>query len=86
MYRKIHKHLLPSVKDFTFAIIDYMANDLDIKMDSYPTILIYPKHDKKNPILYDMIRDYEVFLNFIEERNLGKGIYTRPPPPGLKTA
>lgn len=58
MYRKIHKYILPSVKDFIFATIDHMANDLDMKFDSYPKILIYPKHDKKNPILYDMIRDY----------------------------
>lgn len=56
MYKKVHKYLHAHVKDFVFATIDYMANDLDIPMQTFPTILIYPKYDKKNPILYDMIR------------------------------
>lgn len=66
MYKKVHKHLHAHVRDFIFATIDYMANDLDLKIENFPTILIYPKHDKKNPIVYDMIRDYDVFLTFLE--------------------
>jgi thiol-disulfide isomerase/thioredoxin len=84
MYKKVHKHLHAHVRDFVFASIDYMENDLDIAISSFPTILIYPKGDKKNPILYDMIRDYNVFLNFLEDKKLGTSIYKRPPPPGLE--
>jgi hypothetical protein len=61
-----------------------MRNDLDLNISTFPTILIYPKHDKKNPIKYDMIRDYDVLLNFLEERKLGEGIYEKPVPEGLK--
>jgi hypothetical protein len=66
MFKKVHKYLNAHVKDFIFATIDYMANDLDLGMTNFPTIYIYPKYDKKNPILYDMIRDYDVFLSFLE--------------------
>lgn len=84
MYRRVHKHLHPHIRDFVFATIDYMENDLDLGIETFPTILIYPKYDKKNPILYDMIRQYDVFLNFLENEKLGTNIYERPPPPGLK--
>ena len=49
MYKKVHKHLHAHVKDFIFAKIDYMANDLDMEISNFPTIFIYPKNDKKNP-------------------------------------
>lgn len=84
MYKKVHKYLHAHIRDFVFARIDHMENDLDVPVNTFPTILIYPKHDKKNPIVYDMIRDYDVFLNFLEKEKLGTNIYQRPPPPGIE--
>lgn len=84
MYKKVNKHLHGHVKDFVFARVDYMRNDLELSISNFPTILIYPKDDKKNPIKYDMVRDYDVFLTFLEENKLGSGIYERPAPEGLE--
>jgi thiol:disulfide interchange protein len=55
MYKKVNKHLYKHVKDFIFARVDYMRNDLDLNITNFPTIMIYPKDNKKNPIKYDMI-------------------------------
>lgn len=30
MYKKVHKYLNAHIKDYIFATIDYMANDLDL--------------------------------------------------------
>lgn len=84
MYGKVNKHLFGHVKDFIFARIDYMWNDLDLKISNFPTILVYPKYDKRNPIVYDMIRDYEVFLTFLENHKLGTNIYEKSVPEGMK--
>ena len=85
MYKKVHKYLYAHERNFIFARIDCMRNDLKLSFNTYPTILIYPKDNKSKPITYDMIRDYEVFLNFLEDQKLGSNIYERWAPDGLKT-
>ena len=65
------------VHDLVFAKMNFDKNDIDgLKLDSFPTVYLYKKDDKENPINYDAMRDYEVILNFLEDK-LGRSLYVR---------
>ena len=66
-FNDIKRELYSSVNDLIFGTVDFDENDLDIEITSFPTILLYKKNDKQNPIKYEGMRDYEVLLNWIEE-------------------
>lgn len=64
----VKTNILPSVKNVIFAKANYSLNDFDIVVKSFPTIYLFKKGNKKNPIEYELIRDWEVMLDFIGEK------------------
>ena len=79
MYEDVKKNLNDDVTDIVFAKANPDKNDFGFRLKNFPTIRLYKKDDKVNFIEYDMIRDYEVLLNFLEEK-LGRTLYQKKMP------
>lgn len=58
-----------------FATADYDENDFDLEITQFPTVQLYKKDDKQNPVNYDGMRDYEVLLNWLEDQFKGRSLY-----------
>ena len=83
-FSDVKKNILPEEKNTViFAKANYSKNDFDIVIKSFPTIYLFKKGNKKNPIEYDLIRDWEVMLDFIGEK-INKRLFTRVMPEEVK--
>lgn len=49
------------------AKVDATANDVDVEIAGYPTLILYPAGDKSNPIVHKGGRDLPAFVEFIKE-------------------
>lgn len=79
MYKAIRTNLKEEVKDIIFATMHYDKNDMDFEIKSFPKIMIYKKNDKENPIEYDMIREYDVLLEFLGKK-VNWNLFDKPKP------
>lgn len=49
------------------ANVDATANDVDVQISGYPTLILYPAGDKSNPIVHKGGRDLQALVDFIKE-------------------
>ncbi len=67
-----------------FGTLNYDRNDIEMELNSFPTVILYKKNDKANPVNYQGLRDYEVLLNFLEEQLDYKRLYERKLPDDIR--
>lgn len=73
IYDQLGDHFKDS-DSVVIAKIDATANELEhTKVTSYPTIKLYKKEDKENPIQYEGERTLEELTNFMESRGASEG-------------
>ena len=82
-FDKARKELRPDNDDIAFAKMNLDKNDIDIAVKGMPAIFLYKKGDKKNPVEYPLIRDWEVVLDWLEGQVGRKDLYAKPMPEGL---
>lgn len=49
------------------AKVDATANDVDVQISGYPTLILYPAGDKSNPVIHKGGRDLQALVEFIKE-------------------
>lgn len=49
------------------ANVDATLNDVDVEIQGYPTLILYPAGDKSNPIIHQGGRDLQSLVQFIKE-------------------
>ena len=67
-------------EDIVFGRINISRNDVDIPITTLPTIMLYKKDDKQNPINYEGLREWDVLLDWLEQRIDRHYTFERPPP------
>jgi len=61
--------LYKDVEDLKIGKIDYTLNEVEgVSIKGYPTLMFYPKHDKKG-IVYEGVRDLESMKTWLEENS-----------------
>ena len=83
-FEKAQKELKKGNEDIVFAKLNIDKNDIEIQLKGLPSIYLYKKNEKENPIEYPLIRDWEVILDWIEREIDRKPIYNRPMPENIK--
>lgn len=83
-FAKAQKELREGHQDIVFAKVDIDKNDIDVKINGLPAIYFYKIDDKKNPVEFPLIRDWEVILDWIESQLSRQDIYSKPMPEHLK--
>lgn len=54
------------------ANIEATENDVNVEIEGFPTLILYPAGDKSNPVNYEGARDLEGLANFIKEHGTHK--------------
>ncbi|CAR23820.1 protein disulfide isomerase PDI1 [Lachancea thermotolerans CBS 6340] len=49
------------------ANVDATLNDVNVDLEGYPTLILYPAGNKSTPVVYQGARDMESLMNFIQE-------------------